>query len=126
MTGVQQVTVTAGEADQRLDRWLRRRFPSNERFARLVATGLASLAVAVLGMQAFRLWGGVWEVIRVGNGHMTSIRAASSTGWPHQYPGADFIGGVLLFWLVALICYRTMSDGEEVADLGNPRAILLQ
>ena len=27
MTGVQTVTVAEGEGDQRLDRWLRRRFP---------------------------------------------------------------------------------------------------
>jgi len=107
-------------------RWLGRRFSSNERAARLVATGLASLAVALLGMQTFRLWGGVWEAIRVGNGHMTSIRAASSTGWPHQYPGADFVGGVLLFWFVALICYQAVSDEEHVADRRSPRAILLQ
>ena len=74
------------------------------------------MAVAVLGVQCFRLWGGVWEVIRVGNGHMTSIRAASSTGWVHQYPGADVLGAVLAFWSVALIAHRRFADAEEVTD----------
>ena len=27
MSGVQMITVEAGEGDQRLDRWLKRRFP---------------------------------------------------------------------------------------------------
>ena len=60
-------------------RWLYRRFASNERYARLVATALASIAAAFLGIHCLRLWGAVWEVIRVGNGHMTSIRAASDS-----------------------------------------------
>jgi hypothetical protein len=107
-------------------RWLRRRFSSNERYARLVATGLASMAAAVLGTQVFRLWGAVWEVIRVGNGHMTSIRAASSSRWPHQYAGADVIGGVVLFWLVALMCYRAASDDERSSDVRGASGVLLR
>jgi hypothetical protein len=107
-------------------RWLCRRFSSNERDVRLVATGLASIAIAFLGTQCFRLWGGVWEVIRVGNGHMTSIRAASYSGWTKQYGGGDFIGGILLFWLIALIGYRAVSGDEHAADVDGPRGILLR
>lgn len=106
--------------------WLCRRFSSNERYVRLVATGLASIAAAFLGIQCFRLWGAVWEVIRVGNGHMTSIRAASYSRWSQQYGGADFIGGILLFWLIALICYRTVSDDGDFTDVRGPRGILLR
>ena len=107
-------------------RWLYRRFSSNERYVGLVAMGLASIAAAFLGIQCFRLWGGVWEVIRVGNGHMTSIRAASYSRWIQQYGGADFVGGILVFWLIALICYRFLSDDEYSADIRAPRGILLR
>jgi hypothetical protein len=107
-------------------RWVHRRFSSNERAARWIATGLVSLAVAVLGVQCFRLWGGIWEVIRVGNGHMTSIRAASSTGWVHQYPGADFLGAVAVFWMVALILTRTTIDAEVAPESGAVGSVLLR
>ena len=106
-------------------RWFYRRFPSHERFVGLVATGLASIAVTVLGIQCFRLFAAVWEVVRVGNGHMTSIRAASYSRWSQQYVGADFIGGLLLFWLIAVICYRSVSNDEHFTDVREPRGILL-
>jgi len=107
-------------------RWLSRRFSSTERFVGFVATGLASVAVSLLGLQCLRLWGAVWEVVRVGNGHMTSIRAASSSRWNQQYVGADFIGGILLFWLIALICHRVVRDDEHSADVRGPRGILMR
>jgi len=86
-------------------RWLSRRFSSDERLVRVVATGMISVAVSFLGLQCLRLWAGVWEVVRVGNGHMTSVRAASQTRWMHHVDG-QLIGGMLLFWLVALCCFR--------------------
>jgi hypothetical protein len=107
-------------------RWLRRRFSSDQPYVGLVATGLVSVAVSFLGFQCFRLYAGVWEVIRVGNGHMTSIRAASDSRWPHQYVGADFIGGMVLFWLVVLLCYRAVSADEHSIDVRFPRGILLR
>jgi len=113
-------------AASRVCRWLDRRFPSHERYARVIATGLTSMAVALLGIQCFRLWGAVWEVIRVGNGHMTGIRAASSTRWVHQYPGADFLGAVLVFWLVALVGYRAASNREDPTDGRAFGSILLR
>ena len=106
-------------------RWLCRRF-SAERNVRLVATGLVSVAVSFLGIQALRLWLAVWEVVRVGNGHMTSIRAASSARWPQHYVGADFATGIFLFWLIALYCCRTQSDDERSADIGGPATIGLR
>jgi hypothetical protein len=107
-------------------RWLFRRFSSTERGVGLVATGLASVAVSFLGLQCLRLWLAVWEVVRVGNGHMASIRAASSSRWSQQYVGADFIGGIFLFWLVALVCYRVVWDDEHSTDVRGPRGILLR
>lgn len=89
-------------------RRLSRRFSSDERFARFVATGMVAVAVSFLGLQCLRLWGAVWEVIRVGNGHMTSLRTASRTAWMHHVDG-QLIGGVLLFWLVALYCYKSRT-----------------
>jgi hypothetical protein len=89
-------------------RWLSGRLSTHDRFVRLVATGMASVAVSFLGLQCLRFWGAVWEVIRVGNGHMTSIRVASKTRWMHHVDG-QLIGGILLFWLVALCCSRVGS-----------------
>ena len=107
-------------------RRLYRRFRSDDGYARWGATGLASLAVSLLGAQCFRLWEAVWEVIRVGNGHMTSVRAASQTGWTKQYAGADVIAGVLLFWLVALVLSRIPS-GDAPPNGGRlPGGILLR
>ena len=101
-------------------RWLNRRFPPDEPLARMIATGLVSMAIAFLGVQCFRLWGAVWEVIRVGNGHMTSIRVASTTRWVHQYAGADLLGAILVFWLVALIGSRFVTDLEYAPGTCNP------
>ena len=105
-------------------RRLGRRFEPNESLARWIATALASLAVALLGSQCFRLFGGVWEVIRVGNGHMTSIRAASANAWVHQYPAADIISGLLLFWVVAVVSSRSPVDVSQPSDAQGPRTIL--
>ena len=105
-------------------RWLSRRFSPDERFARFVAAGMASVAVSFLGLQCLRLWGAVWEVVRVGNGHMTSIRAASQTGWMHHVDG-QLIGGILLFWLVALWCSRAGSVEYPDEDR-HPHGALLR
>jgi hypothetical protein len=89
------------------------RFSSSERSVAVIAAGLASIPAALLGLQILRLWGAVWEVVRVGNGHMSSLRAASYSRWTYQYPGADFIGGLMLFWLIALFYYHAARDGER-------------
>jgi hypothetical protein len=95
-------------------RGLSRRLSMHDRFARLIAAGMASVAFSFLGLQCFRLWGAVWEVIRVGNGHMTSIRAASRNRWVHHLDG-QLIAAILLFWLVAVCCSRLWSE-EDAAD----------
>ena len=46
-------------------RWVFRRFSTEERAARLVALTTASLAVSLLGILFLRLWGAVWETIRL-------------------------------------------------------------
>jgi hypothetical protein len=105
-------------------RWLSRRFSTDERFVRLVATGAVSVAVSFLGLQCLRLWGAVWEVVRVGNGHMTSIRAASKTRWMHYVDG-QLVGGILLFWLVVLCCSR-LTSLEESSAAPRPGGALLR
>ena len=108
-------------------RWLFRRFSSDERRARLVAVSAASVGLSVLGSQALRLWGAVWEVVRVGNGHMTSIRAASYTRWLSDVSRRGLaIGGVFLFLLIALLCYWAVSDDEHSTNVLEPRGILLR
>jgi len=107
-------------------RRLYRSFSSNDGCARWVAVGLACMPVALLGAQCFRLWGAVWEVIRIGDGHMTGIRAASQTVWTKQYAGADVVAGVFLFWLIALIWSRTGSSDEHASDGRVPHSILLR
>jgi hypothetical protein len=37
----------------------------------------------------------VWEVVRVGNGHMTSIRAATQDRWIHHYVEALMYAGFI-------------------------------
>ena len=104
-------------------RWLSRRFSSDERYVGLVATGLASVAVSFLGLEFLQLWLAVWEVVRVGNGHMTGIRAATYNRWSQQYVDAQFIGGIVLFWLVALCCHRVVSD-KHSREVRGPHGVL--
>ena len=105
-------------------RWLSRRFPSDERIARLVAMGTASVAVSFLGLQCLQLWGTAWEMVRVGNDHISSIRAASQNGWMHHVDG-QLIGGILLFWIVALCCSR-VRPVEHLAEDRCPHGALLR
>jgi len=88
----------AGVASRRL----RRRFSAERRAVRVVAIGLASGVVTLLGLQVGQLWLGVWESVRVRNGHMSPFRAATDTAWPHHHAGALLAAGVIAFWLVAI------------------------
>jgi hypothetical protein len=92
------------------------RFAADVLAIRLTAIGLASAAATLLGTLCFRLWGAVWEVMRVGNGHMTSIRAASSTRWTAQHPGMDVLVGIMLFLMMAVIVARRGPAASIVTD----------
>ncbi len=87
-------------------RRLARRFSSDSRSVRLVAASLASIAASFLGLQFGQLWGGIWEAIRVGNGHMSMFRAATHNRWGHQHVWALFVAGILAFWLIAVLWRR--------------------
>jgi hypothetical protein len=107
-------------------RRVNRRFSADTPVIRWFAMGLASVAAALLGAQSFRLWGAIWEVIRVGNGHMTSIRAASYSRWNAEYAGADVVASVLLFWLIVAIRHRTVSNDSSAVDDSAPAGIVLR
>jgi hypothetical protein len=86
--------------------WLRRRFSLDGPTVWLVATGLASTVASVVGLQAGQLWSSVWEVGRVGNGHISAFRMATNNRWSQHHVGTLFLAGVVLFWIVALLRYR--------------------
>ena len=86
---------------------IRRRFSwPGERAVLVVATLLASAAISAPLVPLGHLWGGVVEMIRVGDTHM-SYRA-SRLGW-HGYDAEVFALGVVLFWAVVLIQSMDMS-----------------
>ena len=87
-------------------RGVQRRFASDRRAVRLVATGLASIAASVLTYQLGHLWLGVWETVRVRNGHISAFRAATWNSWPQHHSVALFIGAIGAFWVVALAVNR--------------------
>ena len=91
---------------------LNRRFASDGRVMRMTATMLLSAVFTGLGLQVFPLWGAVWEGIRVGNGHMTSIRAATQTRWIHEYVAFVFVSGMILFYLVAWLNARLSREDQ--------------
>lgn len=105
---------------------LRRRFSSDQRHVGLVVTGLSSVAASFLGLQLLQLWLAAWEVVRVGNGHMSSFRASTWNHWSQQHHGAHFVSGILLFCLVALFYYRVTSEKHVSADVPVPQDILLR
>ena len=96
-------------------RWVFRRFSPEEWPARLVALAALSLAISLLGVQVSRLWFGVWETIRVGNGHIgTGIRSAAAARWAPELFDEQLIVALVLFWLIALSYYRRHGRGDEV------------
>jgi hypothetical protein len=71
------------------------------------------------------MWSGAWEAgVRIGNGHMSSIRAASYTECFHQHPEEFYLGALLLFLVVAACCYRVASPNTP-RDLHAPEGVLL-
>lgn len=78
----------------------------------------------VASEQIRRLFGAVWEAVRVGDGHMTTMRATSYTRWSQQYVGADFFIGIVLFWLIALCFYRVARTND--ADISYADSMVLK
>jgi hypothetical protein len=87
---------------------LSRRFSNENRSVRLVAIGLTSVIAGFLGLQAGQLWGGVWETVRVRNGHMSPFRSAIHTRWTNDHFSAIFVALAATFCIVA-ICWRSRA-----------------
>jgi hypothetical protein len=85
------------------------------------STRLASLAGSFIGMQCFELWLAVWEAIRVGNGHLSTFRAATWNRWTQNHYALEFAAAVLLFWLVGAIVLRVRPG-----DTFRPSAALVR
>jgi hypothetical protein len=102
------------------------RFSSHQGYTLLVATGLTSVAVSFLGVQFLQLWLMVWEIVRVGNGHMSGFRAATWNRWSNQDFDAQFLCGVLLFWVVAVLCDRLLPDEKRLTAMPGPQGLILR
>ena len=103
---------------------LRRRLTSESRRVRHIATGLASIAASIAGLQVGQLWLSVWEIVRVGNGHMSGFRAATYTHWSHEHVAALFVAAVSVFWVVASIGDATAGDAR--LDVASSDHMLVQ
>jgi hypothetical protein len=84
-------------------RWIRNRFSRDEKPAAIVATLFVSATIGGLMLALGHLWGGVVEMIRVGDMHL-SYRTAR-LGWRH-YSAEVLAAAVMLFWVVVLLSYR--------------------
>jgi hypothetical protein len=80
-----------------------RRFPVDDGWPALIAPVIASVPIGMAAFQLFTLWGGGLEAIRLGNGHVSSYRAAKSPWAGHG--AALWIAGVTVFLLIAGIHY---------------------
>jgi hypothetical protein len=78
-----------------------RRFSADERRVRVVAFGVASIALAFVFVLVLQLWLVIWEVIRVGNGHISGFRAATARQWPQQHLALLFAASLAGCWLAA-------------------------
>jgi len=94
-----------------LCRHIATRFTTSERWFAWVVTAIAAFAASALGVQLGAMWSDTAEMIRVGNDHIGGHRAASPP-W-HQHVAALYIGGLVLFWLAALVgSRRSAPDGQ--------------
>lgn len=87
-----------------LSAWVWRKHPPTDgALGGTVMIVYVSLATAALGDLLGEQWAGLWENFRLGNGHI-SYRL-DRVPWGH-HRGALFVGGLVLFWLVAALRYR--------------------
>jgi hypothetical protein len=107
-------------------RLLRRRLASDAAAAQFAANALAAPVAAAAGLQIGQLWLSVWEIVRVGNGHISAFRAATRTAWLHAYGGRAFAAALVLFVAVAvLISRKAQVDGRGDVASAAPAGILI-
>jgi hypothetical protein len=97
--------------------WIWRKHPIAEGvFGGAVMIVYVSLAAAGLGVLLGEQWAGLWEDLRIGNGHL-SYRL-DRVPWGH-HRGALFVAGLVLFWLVAALRFRAAgASGERTPPEG--------
>jgi len=84
----------------RTARWLRTRFASDERAAKLVATAIGSIFLAATMTLFGQLWAAAIEMLRLGNEHL-SFRLARLS-W-RQHFTAVFVIQVIVFWVAVVL-----------------------
>lgn len=96
-------------------RWISHRFPwRDEKGAAVVAAAFVSMAMSVALVESGHLWGGLVEMLRVGNTHM-SYRAGRF-GW-RQFGPTVLALGIASFWMMVILAYRfPRRGGSDVAD----------
>lgn len=104
--------------------WLDRAFAETAWSGWLAMTGLASVAVSFLGVQLGAMWTMVGEIVRLHNDHFGGHRATSPPWTQHLM--ALFVGGVVLFWIVALIRRSPESEADMTDNLRAPQGLVLR
>jgi hypothetical protein len=92
----------AATVSRRIDR----RFAADRPAVRLTAVALASIGAALLTFQISQLWLGVWEALRVRNGHISMFRSATWNRWPQQHAVMLLVGAGAAFWIVTAVAAR--------------------
>jgi hypothetical protein len=86
---------------------------------------LMSLAFSLIGLECLRIWLGVWQTIRVGNGHIGTFRLSMYNFFTTARVGMLFGAGVLLFWIVSARSYWFARSSDDLRDDSAPFGILL-
>jgi len=88
-----------------------RRFPADERLARVAAMIIVSVMTVLAAMLVGDSWSIGAEVVRVGNGHLSD--RTERLPW-RQYRAAIIAAALGVFWLVAVV--RIKTDGLQAAE----------
>jgi len=84
------------------------RFPPKEdRLFGAMATIVISVVLSLLGVVSGELWTDMVEYLRIGYGHL--VNRDSRIPWVHHLH-AIFIVGILIFWLLSWLRYRSGSE----------------
>jgi hypothetical protein len=94
-------------------RALSRRFPPDEGGEGLIASLLVSVPAGLTAFQLFMLWGGAFEAVRLGNGHVSSYRMARNP-WP-AHSGTLLIAGIMVFLLIAGLHHWRVSRHRRLS-----------
>jgi hypothetical protein len=88
----------------------------------VLACAVTTLAVSAAGGGAGALWAAFWEVVRIGNEHLS--HRAGRVPWPYYLPSL-FAAALVMCSLVAWREYRAAARRLSLRDDSNPARILL-